>query len=264
MTRHLLIIDPQNDFCDEHPDGFLPALAVKGASQDLLRLKQFIEKELSFFDEISVTLDSHSSFAIERPAFWKNKDGSDVMPFTFISFEDFKNGTYVLAEPQVESRVSQTLSNLGGIFIWPTHCVIGSKGHGVFEPLLQGLSKWETARFKQVSYFIKGEYPFTEHFGIFEAEFVFNDIPKTQYNEELYQKLTQNSDQEIYIAGQALSHCVAKSTRQLVYKMIDTNQKIKNRVFLLENCMSNVPGFEAQGESFLKEMVDLGVTLIKI
>jgi len=86
----------------------------------------------------------------------------------------------------------------------------------------------------------------------------------SQYNEELYQKLTQNSDQEIYIAGQALSHCVAKSTRQLVYKMIDTNQKIKNRVFLLENCMSNVPGFEAQGESFLKEMVDLGVTLIKI
>lgn len=262
MKNHLLVIDPQNDFCDEHENGFVPALPVKGASQDMRRLGAFIEGHIKFFDDISVSLDSHSSFAIERPSFWRKADGREVDPFTFISLDDFKNGAYFLSNEALFDKVSACLETTKGIFVWPTHCVMGSVGHAVFEPLLNSFKKWESLQKSNVNFFLKGDYPLTEHFGIFQAEHVFDDIAKTQYNWELYRHLTNPKDNQIYIAGEALSHCVAASTRQFVNMLIKNKEVVKNRVYLITNCMSNVPGFEKQGEDFLQEMQDKGVTLI--
>ena len=60
---HLLIIDPQNDFCDlpaeSLPSGFAPSLPVTGAHQDMLRVAQLIRDGGAGLTQISVTLDAH-------------------------------------------------------------------------------------------------------------------------------------------------------------------------------------------------------------
>lgn len=62
--RQLLIIDPQNDFCDI-ADAALP---VAGVHADLQRLAGFVQAMP--LNAITVTLDSHASVAVERTTFW--------------------------------------------------------------------------------------------------------------------------------------------------------------------------------------------------
>ena len=73
-STHLLIIDPQNDFCDL-PPGYCPtdpltglatqpALPVAGAHADMLRLASFIRAASHSIDDITITLDSHQHLDI--------------------------------------------------------------------------------------------------------------------------------------------------------------------------------------------------------
>jgi hypothetical protein len=74
---HLLMIDPQNDFCDL-PENYrpldpvsrqplAPALPVPGAHQDMLRLAALINRGRAGLSAISLTLDSHHRFDIAHP-----------------------------------------------------------------------------------------------------------------------------------------------------------------------------------------------------
>jgi nicotinamidase-related amidase len=61
---------------------------------------------------------------------------------------------------------------------------------------------------------------------------------------------------EILITGEALSHCVASSIRDIAAQFgIDQVQKFT----LLEDTTSNVGGFEKLGQDFVKEMVKKGM-----
>ena len=92
---HLLIIDPQNDFCDipqaEQPADPLaggrsiaPALPVAGADQDMKRLAAFIERAGDKLFDIHVTLDSHNPIDIAHSTWWTNDKGQAPAPFTVI------------------------------------------------------------------------------------------------------------------------------------------------------------------------------------
>ncbi|MEO8007558.1 MAG: hypothetical protein ABI728_03445 [Betaproteobacteria bacterium] len=86
----LLIIDPQNDFCDI-PDAELPVLAdgatgtrlrayrptppVTGADSDMKRLARLIERIGGRLSAVHVTMDSHNPMDIAHPIWWPNKDG---------------------------------------------------------------------------------------------------------------------------------------------------------------------------------------------
>ncbi len=71
MNATLLVIDPQNDFCDIEG----AALPVPGADADLKRLSSLIAKHTQSLSDIVVTLDSHATVSIERTTFWKQEDG---------------------------------------------------------------------------------------------------------------------------------------------------------------------------------------------
>lgn len=81
MSRsvHLLIIDPQNDFCDL-PAQYLPvdpltgqavapALPVPGAHADMQRLARFVDATAPALSAVTVTLDSHHRLDIAHPTF---------------------------------------------------------------------------------------------------------------------------------------------------------------------------------------------------
>jgi nicotinamidase-related amidase len=100
------------------------------------------------------------------------------------------------------------------LMIWPEHCLIGSWGHNVVEPLKMELDAWERSQNLNVNYIAKGTNAFTEHYGALMAEVPDPADPSTHLNRELLSML-QGAD-IIGIAGEASSHCVKTTVEQIV------------------------------------------------
>ena len=82
---HLLVIDPQNDFCD--PNG---SLFVPGANEDMKRLATMVDRLKDKLADIHVTLDSHRRVDISHPIWWKSPSGAHPDPFTQITAADLE------------------------------------------------------------------------------------------------------------------------------------------------------------------------------
>lgn len=246
--QQLLIIDPQNDFCDIAN----AALPVTGASDDLRRIAGFLNSVP--LHGITVTLDSHASVAVERTTFWMDAKGDAPAPFTFVTAADVLAGTLVPRNNAYTPAVLAMLRQLeargrAGLVIWPVHCVTGTWGHNIYAPLADALAAWELQHQRSVRKVLKGEYPLTEHFGVFEADAPDAQVASTQFNTTLAHDLTYQVD-VLFLAGEAGSHCVAASFDQLATYL--QRQTQKPRVVLLTDCMSPVPGFEPQQSALLE------------
>jgi len=98
---HLLVIDPQIDFCDSKG-----ALYVKGAEKDMSRLATFTRKSKDKITDIHVTLDSHHLIDIAHPTFWRDTNGAAPKPFTIITAQDVKDGKFRTTMPSCQKRRS--------------------------------------------------------------------------------------------------------------------------------------------------------------
>lgn len=246
----LLIIDAQYDFC--HPNG---ALYVQGAEKDMARLRDFIGNNSANIDHICVTLDSHPVNDISHPAFWSDKNGNFPPPFTQITLADILSGKWTPRfSPQETIRYITDLEAQGEFphFIWPEHCLIGSKGAALHDDLMDALKTW-TRSGKWYQAVTKGTYPVTEHFGIFMAQVPIADRPETQLNQGLIRTL--ENYQNVFLAGEAKSHCVATSLRQAM-KYAPT---LANKIIVLEDAMSDVGGLGHLGEPIYDEAKKRGI-----
>ena len=61
---------------------------------------------------------------------------------------------------------------------------------------------------------------------------------------------------KLVICGQALSHCVNYTVRDVAHHWPDEKM---STLTILTDCCSSVPGFEAAGEEFVSDMKELGV-----
>jgi nicotinamidase/pyrazinamidase len=256
----LLIIDPQNDFCD--PKG---ALYVMGAENDMTRLSVMVARLKDKLSDIHVTLDSHHLIDIAHPIFWMDSKGQHPGPFTIISEDDVKNGVWRATNPQFQSRVSEYVSMLANngrypLCIWPPHCLIGSWGYSVFPELFKTLLTWEND-FAMVDYVTKGSNLWTEHYSAVQADVPDPSDPGTQLNWPLLETL-QKAD-VILLAGEARSHCLANTVRDIANNFGEENIK---KMVLLQDATSDVqpnpPGtnlFTDMGEGFVSEMMARGM-----
>ncbi len=133
MKIHLLIIDPQVDFCwpgaeeafasylgsltDDQRQAVLEgyaiagiaapgALYVPGAHDDMIRVAQMIERIGDKLDDIHVTLDSHHLVDVAHPIFLVDSKGQHPNPFTIVSASDVKNGLWRTTQPAFQNRTS--------------------------------------------------------------------------------------------------------------------------------------------------------------
>ena len=266
---HLLIIDPQNDFCDL-PAGHLPvdpitgrprqpALPVAGAHADMLRLAAFIDAGAGALDAITVTLDSHHRLDIAHPVFWRRGDGAEVPPFTPITAAQVRAGEY---QPRHLDDLPRTLSYLDELesrgrytlMVWPLHCEIGTWGHNVHADVHAAYSRWEDQRQLIVRKVPKGTNPWTEHYSALMAEVPDPDDPRSQLNRPLLDALDRAD--LILVAGEAGSHCVKATVEHLAEHLPGGRL---SRVVLLTDCMSPVAGFEDAQNAFIQRMRDLGI-----
>jgi nicotinamidase-related amidase len=229
----LLIIDPQYDFCD--PRG---ALYVDGAEADMNRLAGWVSANKSEIDHIVVTSDSHPVNDISHPSFWEDKAGNFPQPFTPITAQEIKEGKWT---PRFFTHEAvayvEALEKQGefGHFIWPYHCLAGSRGAAISDVLMDALREWALlGNYYQLV--IKGTYPVSEHFGIFRANVPVKDHPETQLNVELLKTLDRYD--RVFLAGEAKSHCVANSLKQVM----DEAPELARKFVILEDCMSDVTG----------------------
>lgn len=272
----LLIIDPQVDF---HEEG---SLAVKGAKNDSERIIDLIKRAPP--TAIYVSLDTHTPNHIGHAGFWT----PTPQAFTSFSLKDGKiMGTlgsdvkeYNPVRPELRNWVVEYITKLttnteGRSFtplIWPTHCLEDQPGHAVYAPLKKALDAYSLGG--NLEYHIKGQNEAAEMYSIFQAE-----VPSppevysgkftktnsslnattdttdhaylnTSFNKELYDKLMSHGTQ-IVVCGEAKSHCVNWSTRDLIEKRNGESGEKKTRpVVVLNDCTSPVPGFEAAAIEF--------------
>lgn len=268
---HLLIIDPQNDFCDlpepyrpELADGTraTPSLPVPGAHTDMLRVAKLIQDAGANLSNISITMDAHQHLDIAHPTFWRTGAGEAVPPFTTISAQDVETGRFVPRLAGTHERVVAYLKQLEqqGRYrhmVWPVHCEIGSWGQNVHAALRAAYNVWEERTLRSVTKVTKGENPWTEHYSAIQAEVPDAADPDTQTNAELVAELRRAD--RLYITGEAGSHCVKATTEHLVAQLTDAEVK---RLVLVTDCMSPVTGFEAAYQQFVQDMQARGVAVM--
>ncbi|KQV92108.1 cysteine hydrolase family protein [Pelomonas sp. Root1237] len=265
MKTHLLLIDPQNDFCDLPVDwlprspvtGELiqPALPVAGAHADLQRAAGLVERLRGQIDAITVTLDSHHRIDIAHPGFWlETASGRHPGPFTPITAAQVRCGEYLPRDPAHLDRALAYLDALEAagrytLMVWPVHCQMGNWGHGVHAGLQAALDAWADREGRSVAVVTKGENPWTEHYSALQAEVPDPSDESTALNQALLAELDRFD--RVLIAGEAGSHCVRATVEHLA-DHLPSRQLAK--LVLLTDCISPVAGFEAQQAGFLAAM----------
>ena len=259
MQRTCLIaIDVQNDFMDI-PDSPLP---VTNAVKDTVRLGEWIAKYNP--TSIIASLDSHYALDISHPSWWRDDKGNPIQAFVPITYADIESGKYVpRIDPKRSAQYVKDLEDNGefGHFIWSEHCLIGTAGHALHPVFFSAVTEWSKKNLKWVNYINKGVNPATEHFGIFRANVPIAQDPNTQVNQSLFQTL--NTYDTIFIAGQARSHCVANSLKQL----LEIAPNLAPKLVILEDCTSDVLGlptdFYVKVEALYANAKSLGVNFEK-
>ena len=265
----LLVIDPQNDFCDV-PAAWCPAdpltgavvapaLPVAGAHADMQRTAALIRAAGDNLAGITITLDSHHRVDIAHPTFWRRADHAAVAPFTTITAAQVRTGEFAPRDAAALPRTLAYLDELEAngrytLMVWPVHCEIGTWGHGVHADVRAAYNAWEESTLRGVRKITKGENPWTEHYSAIQAEVPDASDPHTQSNGALLADLDQAD--LLLIAGEAGSHCVRATTEHIVANLPGGRPE---RIVLLTDCMSPVGGFEAQQAGFLAQMKALGV-----
>ncbi|KKL58350.1 hypothetical protein LCGC14_2226240, partial [marine sediment metagenome] len=263
----LIIIDPQKDFCD--PAG---SLFVPKADTDMANVAELIRRMDKELWDIHVTLDTHHNVDIAHPIFWVDSKGNHPDPFTIITSTDFKDGVWMTTNPVYRNR--DTLEKVGVnrdggaeeylksledngrylLCIWLPHCLIGTEGHNVTEPLRTVLANWEVEHFAMVDYITKGSNFWTEHYSAVQADVPDSQDTGTHLNTRLIETLEEADI--ILIAGEALSHCVANTIMDIANKFGKNNTR---KFVLLEDASSSVTGFEDLGKDFVRDMTAKGM-----
>ena len=170
MNIQLVVIDPQNDFCD--PGG---SLFVPGADADMSRLAALVDR-LRGGCRHPRHAGHRRKVDISHPMWWRERCRQAARPV----HRDHRRrpraaGASTTARPELPMRVarlSAARSSAAGRYphmIWPYHCLIGDGGHSVLPTLAARLHEWEQ-RFAMVDFITKGSNPWTEHFSAVQAE----------------------------------------------------------------------------------------------
>ena len=255
----LLTIDGQVDFCD--PNG---ALYVKGADKDMSRLAKMIKRTKGDIDDIIATMDCHRTLHIAHPIWWVDSHGNHPGPFTIIEEADVvgPNPKWMATNIAYRQRSIDYVKSLAingryKLCIWIPHCHIGSKGYTIYPELFEAFCEWED-QFAVINYVTKGSNMFTEHYSALLADVFDPEDLTTGLNTDFLKVMQDPEVVMIGVSGEAGSHCVASTMRDIVNNFGSANL---NKFYLIEDTISPVTGFENLQTDFINDMVKLGMNL---
>ncbi len=244
IKRLLLCIDVQNDFMEGG------SLAVPGSLKDVERINNFIYKNLYKITKIACSMDTHQMYQIFFPSWWKDVDGNEPEPYTIITLEDVESGKWIPhKDKDLTLRYLRDLKDTGKrmLCIWPYHCIEGSIGRDLENEFRKMVCFHDIVRKAENVILPKGMHQFSEMYGIVKPESLIDPF----FNEEAI-NLVRDFD-EIYVVGEAKSHCVLDSVKQLLLEFADNKYKT-SRIIVLKDCMSSIPGYEEETEREFEEL----------
>jgi nicotinamidase-related amidase len=227
-------IDMQQDFMENG------ALGVPGSHKDVENFTQFIYNNLDEIAQIAISIDTHNPFQIFHPCWWVDANGVNPPPFTVITLADLDSGKWMPVINPLGSR--EYVENLEKharktLVIWTYHCLQGTSGASLENQFSNMVYFHSVAKKTVVQRLVKGQDPMTEMYGIIKAEY---DV-RNYINMDFLNKIEKFD--KIIIAGEAKSHCVLESIRQILEHYAN-RPDITSKVYVLEDCMSNITGFE--------------------
>ena len=253
MKRHLVVIDPQRDFCE--PGG---ALYVSGADDDMKRLARVVTPER--FDAIHVTLDSHQWVHVAHPIFWADPSGEPPAPFTAITPDEVERGHWQARAPEMRASALSYVRALAeggryGLTVWPPHCVIGTQGHAVHDALSDALRSWANSTLRPIDFVAKGSNVKTEHYSAIQADVPDPADPTTAVNLAFVERL-KGAD-ELVFAGEALDYCLLNTLRDLVA----VAPGLAPRLVLLADASSSIGGGTMAEHEFFQGLAAKGARM---
>ena len=258
----LVLVDYQHDFVD--PTG---TLYVPGSQDDVARLLTWFYTNAHRISSVYASLDTHLPFQIFFCSWWKDpKSGEHPQPFTVITVDDVISMRWVpVIQPDWSIKYVHLLQQQAkkDLMIWPFHTMEGSLGHMLVAPISEAIAWHSAARQAQPTYVVKGRTVRTEYYGIFGAEVPDPDDPSSGLNVTLLDAVMKHD--KVYIAGEAKSHCVLETERQLVGRFGNQPDLLK-RLYFLRDCTSSVKhptiDFDALAETELAAMERQGVQMV--
>ena len=256
---HLVVIDPQNDFCS--PKG---SLFVNGADEDMKRLAAFIRSRREHLSDISVTLDSHQYFDIGHPVFWVNPAGEHPNPHPPMPILEAQvdEGEWRAAAPNFQKWAEYNVHALAThnrypLMIWPPHCLIGTWGHLPVEEVRDALSLFER-RPAKIQWVTKGTSSLTEHYSAVQADVPDPADPDTLPNAEWIARL--EAADEVLVCGEAEDFCIANTVSDAA--ALARAPDFARKMVLLTDCTSPVFADRSLADPFLSKMKALGMRTV--
>jgi nicotinamidase-related amidase len=279
----LLGVDLQNTFCLPDFQLFVAGRSGRGAVEDNVRLCRFVYHNLEVITEILPTLDTHTAMQIFHQIFWVDGSGEHPAPFTLISPEDVRSGSWRV-NPEVAFGVGQgvsgslekhalhyveRLSESGKypLLIWPYHSMLGGIGHALVSAVEEAAFFHCSARNSQTRFEVKGGHPLTEHYSALQPEVIdtYGGRPIAEKNQRLIERLL--SFDAVIVAGQAKSHCVAWTVDDLLREINTRDPALARKIYLLEDCTSPVvvPGsdFTEQADVAFQRFAEAGIHVVR-
>ncbi len=278
----LMLVDVQNTFCIPEFELYVGGRSGSGAVDDNGRLCEFIYQNLGLITEICPTMDTHQALQIFHGIFLVNEDGEHPEPFTLISVEDIEEGVW-----KFNTKLSKSLDidqSYGkkyilhyvkklkegkkyNLTIWPYHAMLGGIGHALVSSVEEAVFFHSIVRYSPTDFQVKGNNPFTENYSVLSPEILEDSDgkPIARRNHSFIHKLFEFD--MLIIAGQAKSHCVAWTVRDLLNEMIGIDRELADKVYLLEDCMSCVvvPGvidYTEYTDKVFKEFAEAGMHIV--
>jgi len=247
-------IDFQNDFMENGE------LGVPNSHKDVERVTKFLYQNLDKVTTIALSLDTHELHQIFHPSWWVDAEGNHPVPFTVITREDVEKRKWMAVEKQQESLAYIIhLERLGKkqLLIWSYHCIEGTHGAALEGQFSNMVHFHSLIRQSNIQKIVKGQDPLSEMYGIIKPEYAKTDGTNYAF---LHSLLAYD---KIVIAGEAKSHCVLESVRQIV-EYFGEKHELPSKIYLLEDCMSAIPGFEESTEHAFKELQkNYGIHIVK-
>lgn len=236
-------IDVQQDFMDQG------ALGVPGAQRDVERMTRFLYENMEKISNIAVSMDTHTPHQIFHPCWWIDEDGKHPAPYTVITLRDLDQGTWrAVINPQASREYVKHLEQDAkkALCVWPYHCIQGTMGAALENQFANMVYFHSVAKKAVVQRLVKGQDPMSEMYGIIRPEY----DTKGYMNLDFLNKLERFD--KVIIAGEAKSHCVLESMKQIL-EYYETRPEVTKKVYVLEDCMSPIPGYEDMVEQAFEE-----------
>ena len=234
----LLSIDVQQDFMDNG------ALGVPNAVKDVENATKFIYNNIDKISQIAVSLDTHNPFQIFHPCWWVDKNGNNPAPYTAITLKDLDEGKWSpVINPIASREYVEHLEKDGKkvLVIWTYHCLQGTNGSALENQFANMVYFHSVAKKTMVQRLVKGQDPLSEMYGIIKPEY----DTKNYINIDFLNKVEKFD--KIVILGEAKSHCVLESIKQIL-EYYANKPEVTKKVFILEDCMGVIPSFEKATE----------------